>query len=797
MKQVCLLLVLSCIMLHASAQISLRGTVTDTDGLPLTGAHVWIQNSYFQTTTDEAGNYVLTGIKSGSSLMKVSYVGYEPYESLLKLRRDTAVNITLNESATISEAVIVSAIRASQNTPTTFKTLNKEDISRNNLGQDLPYMLSHEPSVVATSDAGGGVGYTGMRIRGSDITRINVTINGIPLNDPESHVVYWVDVPDIASSVNSLQLQRGVGSSTNGAGAFGASMNLETNTIQKIPYATLNLGAGSFNTWKTSFQAGTGLINDHWFFEGRGSTIKSDGYIDRASSDLKSYYFQGGYTDSKTLIKALAFGGTERTYQAWWGIDEYTMNIDRTFNWAGAIQKEDGSYDFYKDQVDQYSQNHFQLHVSRKISQTLSLNVSGHYTKGKGYYEEYQQSDDFSDYGISPLYLGKDSILNEGVYDIIYHDTITSSDLVRRRWLDNHYYGITWSLRYLTRKLDLVFGGAINKFDKAKHYGEVIWAQYALETPNDYRYYDNTGFKTDFNVFTKAAWTPVEDLTFYGDIQYRTIRYKNGGLGSDLNLLDIDEAFDFFNPKVGISYNLNLGNIYISYGIAHREPIRDDYTDAPDGEKPKPETLGNLEMGIRKSHPNYQYHVNYFLMNYRNQLVLTGAINDDGVFIRKNAGKSYRMGFEISAGYKPIRLLEVSGNLSLSLNKTDFSQEVNSEIITYKNTAISFSPSLVSGTQVRIFPVKNMELEWRTKYVGKQYLDNTENEALSLDPYFLNDARFSYLWSQEKMPAVEFTLLVQNLFNVEYESNGSVYDGSPYYYPQAGINFMAGIAVKF
>ncbi len=798
MKQVCLLLVLSCLSWHAGAQISLRGTVTDEKGEPLTGAHVWIHNSYYQTTTDEAGNFAFKALRPGTFPLRVSYVGYDTYESALKLGGDSVVRVMLKESATISEAVIVSAVRASQNTPTTFKTLNKEEISRNNMGQDLPYMLSHEPSVVATSDAGGGVGYTGLRIRGSDITRINVTINGIPLNDPESHVVYWVDVPDFASSVNSLQLQRGVGSSTNGAGAFGASMNLETNTIQKEPYGMVSLGAGSFNTWKTSFQAGTGLIHDHWYFEGRGSAIGSDGYIDRASSQLKSFFLQGGYTDSKTLIKALAFGGTERTYQAWYGVDAYTMSQDRTFNWAGVIFRNDGSYDYYDDQVDQYTQNHYQLHVSRKISQSLNLNVSGHYTLGKGYYEEYRQDDDFADYGLNNLYFGKDSVLNGGVYDVFYHDTITNTDLVRRRWLHNHYYGVTWSLRYLTPKLDLVIGGAINKFDKAKHYGEVIWAEYALESPNDYKYYDNTGFKTDFNVFTKAAWTPVEKLTLYGDLQYRTVRYKNHGIGSHLETLAIDEAFDFFNPKIGVSYNLNLGNVYISYGVAHREPIRDDFTDALEGEKPKPETMGNLEMGIRKSHHNYQYHVNYYLMNYKNQLVLTGAINDDGAFIRRNAGRSYRTGVEISAGYKPIRLLEVSGNLSLSVNKTDYNQvDGEGEMVSYKNTSISFSPAVVSGTQVRVFPIKNMEMEWRMKYVGKQYLDNTENDALSLDPYLLNDARFSYMISGEKTPSVEFTLLVQNIFDVEYESNGSVYDGTPYYYPQAGINFMAGIVVKF
>jgi len=798
MKQVCILLVLVCFSWHAGAQFSLRGTVTGSNNEPLTGAHVVLMNNYYQTTTNETGLFEFQGIRSGTYRIKASFIGYDAYDELIDISSNTELNIVLHESATVSDAVIISAVRATENTPTTFSTISKEEIGRKNTAQDLPYMLNHEPSVVVTSDAGAGVGYTGLRIRGSDITRINVTINGIPLNDPESHAVYWVDIPDFASSINSLQLQRGVGSSTNGAGAFGASMNIETNTFQSKPYGIVSLNAGSFNTWKTSFQAGTGLIKDHWYFEGRASALGSDGYIDRASSDLSSFFIQGGYYDDKMLIKAVAFGGKERTYQAWYGIDASKMDIDRTFNWAGAISIDDDSISYYDDQTDNYSQNHYQLHISRRLSKSVHLNISGHYTRGKGYYEEYRQDDSFQDYGLNNLFFGRDSALNGSEYEYFYHDTVTNTDLVRRRWLDNHYYGVTWSLRYQKEKIDFAVGGALNKFDNARHFGEIIWAEYALKSPKDYEYYENTSFKTDFNVFGKAAWTPVKALTIYADLQYRTILYKVHGIESHLNQVAINETFQFFNPKLGITYQLKPGTLYASYSVAHREPIRDDYIDAVNGEKPRPEMLGNLEMGIRKKEQNFLYSFNFFLMNYRDQLVLTGEINDDGAYIRKNAGKSYRSGFEISAGYKPVRYFEIAGNLSLSVNKTDYRQTNDeNQIITYDNSTISFSPSVISGAQIRLFPVKNLEINWLMKYVGKQYLDNTENKSLTLDPYFVHDARIAFLVTKQKLPDIEISFLVNNIFNTLYESNGAVYGSDAYYYPQAGTNFMAGMNIKF
>jgi iron complex outermembrane receptor protein len=784
MKQVIALLASACLSWQAMAQHSLSGTVTDNEQQALAGAHVQLNGTFYQTVTNTDGLFVFRGLKDGEYAISVSFVGFETIRQSLHVANDLTLNLAMKESATVSDAVIVSAVRASRNTPTTFATINREEIERQNLAQDLPYMLANQASVVTTSDAGAGVGYTGLRIRGTDMTRINVTINGIPLNDPESHAVYWVDVPDIASSVNSLQIQRGVGSSTNGAGAFGASMNLETAVNQSKPYGLVSASAGSYGTYRTSFQAGTGIINNHWYFEGRGSSVGSDGYIDRASSALTSFFMQAGYSGSKTLVKAMAFGGSEKTYQAWYGIDGYTMETDRTFNWAGAVFDNDGTMWFYKNQTDNYKQNHYQLHLSHQLTKTLTLNVAGHYTYGRGYYEEYVQDQAFNEYGLDSLFIGG--------------DTVSSTDLIRRRWLDNHYYGTTWSLRHKTNSTDIILGGSWNKYDNARHYGEIIWADFASNSNPDRPYYDNTGHKSDFNSFVKAAWMPIEKLTLYGDLQYRHIAYQAGGIESHLQQFNIDERFDFVNPKVGVSFDSRIGSVYASYAVAHREPIRDDYVDAAPGEKPEPEILGNLEVGLRKTTAAYNYAVNYFLMNYRNQLVLTGALNDDGEYIRKNAGKSYRTGAEITGGFIVNTHLQADGNLTLMTSRTDYRDtDAEGTIREYNNTDISFSPQVIGSLRVRVIPIKKLSMEWQLKHVGRQFLDNTENSDLKLDAYTVNDLRARYLVHAEKIGDIEFNILINNVFNVLYESNGYAYDGSPYYYPQAGTNVMAGFTARF
>jgi iron complex outermembrane receptor protein len=797
MKQVILLLAFVCGCVQAYAQFTLEGKITGNDNEVLHGAHVVLKDTPFKTVSDSVGHYALKGIKPGRYLLQTSFIGYDTKEMMVNVTGNTTCDVVLIETAVVSDAVIISAVRASTNTPTTFTLLNREEITKNNLARDLPYLLSLEPSVVTTSDAGAGVGYTGLRIRGSDITRINVTINGIPMNDPESHAVYWVDIPDIASSVNSLQLQRGVGSSTNGAGAFGASMNLETSSFQRKPYCQLNASAGSYKTWKTTLQAGTGLIDNHWYFEGRASAIGSAGYIDRASSKLGSYFLQGGYYHEKMLVKAIVFSGNEKTYQAWYGIDKATLKNDRTFNWAGAIFEDDGSIRFYDNQTDNYRQDHYQLHVSRSLIPSLSLNFSGHYTYGRGYYEEYRQDEDYADYGLRQLYFGRDSLFTGEGYRYFYHDSVFTTDLIRRRWLDNHYYGLTWSLRKTGSAAELILGGAINAYDPGRHYGEIIWARTSSQAEPGFTYYDNTASKKDFNVFFKAAFSPVKKLTLYGDLQYRHITYEVAGTTRPGLTVNIQETFDFINPKAGVSYQCGAGTLYASYSIAHREPIRDDYLDALPGEKPSPETLGDLEIGIRRRGVDFYYAANYFLMNYINQLVLTGEINDDGEYIRKNTGKSYRTGVEFLAGFDLSRQFSVNGNLALSINRTNF-RSVNEEgtIINYDNVNISFSPWMIGGAQLIYNPVKNIELAWQLKYVSKQYLDNTGNEDLMLDDYLVNDLRIDYTLAHIK-PEITMNLQVYNLFNNLYESNGYVWGTDPYYYPQAGIHFMAGISMKF
>jgi iron complex outermembrane receptor protein len=426
------------------------------------------------------------------------------------------------------------------------------------------------------------------------------------------------------------------------------------------------------------------------------------------------------------------------------------------------------------------------------------MNLSGHYTYGRGYYEEYRQDEPFADYGLDNLYFGKDSVPEGESYRIFYHDTLSTTDLIRQRWLDNHYYGLTWSFHVLKGKTDLILGGAYNKYDNARHFGRIIWSEYAEPGGYENDYYNNMSFKNDLNVFIKVTWSPVSRLNVYGDLQYRHITYSASGTESHLNPVSINETFDFLNPKAGISYDLKAGTLYASYSIAHREPIRDDYIDALPGEKPESETLGNLELGIRKTGSGFRYAVNYFLMNYVNQLVLTGEINDDGAYIRKNTGKSYRTGLEVSATGNLGNLVELSGNVSISINKTDYKQQGdNGEIVEYHNTDIAFSPGTTAGLQIRVFPLPNFETDWLVKFVGNQFLDNTENRDLMLDSYLVNDLRVAYLFSHKKMPQMEFTLMVNNLFNTLYESNGYVYDRVPYYYPQAGINVLAGLNIRF
>jgi len=678
------------------------------------------------------------------------------------------------------DAVLVSAVRATAKTPVSFSNLGKKEIAPRNLGQDIPMLMNFMPSVVTTSDAGNGVGYTGIRVRGSDATRVNVTINGIPYNDSESHGTFWVNMPDFASSVESLQLQRGVGTSTNGAGAFGASLNLLTDSYAAKSTGEISNSFGSFNTRKHTVKFSTGLMNDHFEIAGRLSNIASDGFIDRASSDLKSYFLQGTYVAKNTLIKALVFGGTEKTYQSWNGLSDPEKLInDRTFNSAGMFTDELGNTRFYDNETDNYKQDHYQLHWNQKISDSWSTNLAFHYTKGYGYYENYQEDAEFADFGLVPV-AGQ-----------------TNTDLVRQKLLDNDFYGTTFSLNYKKNKLDVLVGGGWNKYE-GSHFGKVIWSRFASQSELGDRYYDDDAIKVDGNIFVKANYQLTEKLSLYGDLQYRRVSYKADGVQADF----VNDAFKFFNPKAGLNYSLNPNNnLYFSYAKANREPNRDDYENGT----PKPEKLDDFELGWRYDSQRVRLNVNGYYMKYKDQLVLTGALNDVGAPVRENVGDSYRLGLEIEASVKITDKFYLKPNLTLSQNKNeDFYFQKDGTLQNLGNTNIAFSPNVVAANQFVVLPIKGLQLALLSKFVGDQYMGNVDSEFSKLKSYAVNDFNASYeIQTKSIFRSITVSALVNNIFDYKYESNGYFgtedFSDPGYvgYYPQAGINFIAGLTLKF
>jgi iron complex outermembrane recepter protein len=799
----------------ASAQHQLSGTVRDaqtTRALP--GATVRLLGTNKGTVADELGNFVFNNLPSGEYQINVSFVGYAEKTEHVNLSQDQSVNVSLDELAILTDAVVVSSTRADEKTPATYSTVSREKIQQQNFGQDLPFLLNWTPSVVTTSDAGTGVGYTGIRIRGSDATRVNVTINGIPYNDSESLGTFWVDIPDIASSSQSIQIQRGVGTSTNGAGAFGASVNVETNRRNETPYAEITNAFGSFNTRKHTLSVGSGLLHDHWVIDARVSKIMSDGFIDRASSDLQSYFFSGGYYSRKTILKAIVFGGKERTYQSWYGVPQSRLNNDQDAMLITAMNEgwnetqtanllNSGTRTFnpylYQNQVDDYQQDHFQLHFSQRLKKEITFNAALHYTPGKGYYEEFRFDDDFEKYGLTPVIIGD--------------STIASADLIRRRWLDNDFYGFTYSLNVDKEKWSLIVGGAWNRY-VGKHFGQVTWSEVSV-VPTEYQYYFNQGDKRDFNSFVKLNYDLTDRLNGYVDVQHRHIAYDACGLESRQNTFGIDKEYSFWNPKAGLVYALNNRHqLYSSFAIGNREPVRDDFVDNP-GSTPQHETLRNVEIGYRATGSRHALQFNYFLMDYKNQLVLTGAINDVGASVRTNVDKSYRTGIELVGLVKLSNKFQWNANLTLSKNKiADFTEvlydygvnfdEYNVVERKYSNTDIAFSPNIIAGSQFSYHPFANAEVAWLSKYVGKQYLDNTANNERSIAPYFINDVRISYSWKPSFAREIAFSVLFNNVLNELYESNGYTwgYGGGGveyrenYYFPQAGRNLMAMITLK-
>jgi iron complex outermembrane receptor protein len=671
------------------------------------------------------------------------------------------------------DEVLVSAVRVTSKTPVSFSNLDKKEIKFRNLGQDIPILMNYLPSVVTTSDAGNGVGYTGIRVRGSDATRVNVTINGIPYNDSESQGTFWVNMPDFASSVESLQLQRGVGTSTNGAGAFGASLNMLTDSFAKESTGEISNSFGSFNTRKHTVKFSSGLMNDHFELAGRLSVLKSDGYIDRASADMKSYFLQGTYVGKSALIKALVFGGTQKTYQSWNGIDAETLHDNRTFNSAGIFTDEFGQTRYYDNETDNYQQDHSQLHWNEKVSKNWSTNLAFFYTKGKGYYENYKENAKFSSYGLTP-------IISNGT-------TVNKTDLVRQKWLDNDFYGTTFSANYKDEKLDFIFGGGYNKYE-GNHFGKVIWARYASQSELGDRYYDDFATKTDGNIFAKANYQLTEQISLFGDLQLRNVHYKANSYETGV----VNDSFNFFNPKAGLNYNFDVNNtIYFSYARANREPNRNDY----EGGNARPEKLNDFELGWRYATNKVQFNTNVYYMGYKDQLILTGKLDDVGSPIRSNSEKSYRLGLEVDATITLSEQLIIRPNFTLSANK-NIDLAVAGE--NYGTTDIAYSPSVIVGNILVYTPTKNLHVSWLQKFVGEQYMNNIELPAAKLADYFVNDLNVSYeIKPKSIFKSIVITGLVNNILDKKYVSNGYMWDVYPSYYPQAGINFLAGLTLKF
>ncbi|MCM4163875.1 MULTISPECIES: TonB-dependent receptor [unclassified Arenibacter] len=689
------------------------------------------------------------------------------------------------------DEVLVSAVRVTKQSPVTFTNLTKEQIKPRNLGQDIPVLMNFLPAVVTTSDAGAGVGYTGIRVRGSDGTRVNVTINGIPYNDAESHGSFWVNMPDFASSTESLQLQRGVGTSTNGSGAFGASLNVLTDAVSDEAFGQISSSIGNFGTLRNNLKFSTGLLNDHVEIAGRLSRISSDGYIDRASSELDSYFLQGSYVDDNTLVKALLFGGHEITYQAWNGIDAATLKSDRTFNSAGIYTDENGNTQFYKNEVDNYRQNHFQLHWNEQITDNWNTNLAIHFTKGRGFFEQYREDDDFSTYGIEPI--------------TIDGEDVDKTDLIRRRWLVNDFYGTTFSANYDKERLNLILGGGWNKYE-GSHFGEIIWARFSNNRDYEDRYYDDSSTKTDLNLFAKANYSFSDQWSAYGDVQYRTIGYTANGEDTGL----VDDTFNFFNPKLGITFDLNRNNnFYLSYARANREPNRNDYESG----SPKPEKLNDYELGWRYISPNVQLNTNVYYMGYKDQLVLTGELNDVGAPLRANVGDSYRLGLEVDATIALGNEFKIRPNVALSKNRNrDFVFQRDGELQELGDTHISFSPDIIIGNVFTYQPKENVLFSLLTKFVGEQYMGNIDSEGSKLDAYSQTDFNVQYeINTNSFIKSIVLSGLVNNIFDSLYESNGyfytfdddysvpgtiTTYEGAGYY-PQAGINFLVGATFNF
>ena len=782
MKKITIFLFLFVSILANAQSYTLSGKVVDKNKQPLAGASVFVKEIKKGTSTNFDGNFSIN-LQKGSYTVEVSFIGYTTISEKITLSKDEEYVIELQTGSTVLEEVLVSAVRVNADVPVTFSNLSKKEIAKRNLGQDIPVLLNYLPNVVSSSDAGAGVGYTYMSVRGSNGERINVTVNGIPYNDAESHGSFWVNLGDFASSTQNLQLQRGVGTSTNGSGAFGASLNILTDAVSEDASAEINNSFGSFGTRKHTVKFSTGKINDHIEVAGRLSNIYSDGYVDRAFADLKSYYLQGSYTDENTLIKAITFGGKEKTYQAWEGLTIDQLKEDRRQN----------PYT-YENEVDDYNQNHYQLHWNEKLNDNWSTNIALNYTKGSGYFEQFKEEEDAEDFN---------NLIVDG------------SDVIVRRWLENDFYVFNFNTNYKTDKINLITGVSYSNYT-GKHFGEIIWGEDLAPNVNIRdQYYFSDAKKTDFSLFAKATFDISDKLAGYLDLQGRFVGYQTAGLTSKRKAIDVDANFSFFNPKFGLTYKINENNnLYTSFAVANREPNRNDFENGVT----TPETLNDLEFGWRLKSENIKLNTNIYYMDYKNQLVLTGALDDVGAPVRATSGSSYRLGLEIDADIRLNDYFSIRPNAAFSSNKNRsffITRDGVAEPQALGKTDLSFSPDVVVGNIFTYKPLENLQFSFLSKYVGKQFMSNfssaiSDNDVL--DNFFTSDFNVVYEIKPTKIfKSIVFSALVNNIFNKEYVDRGYYYtfddtwsnagvtttvDGAGYY-PQATRNFLVGVSLKF
>lgn len=780
------IMLLSLLITAQTSSNSFKGQVVEKgSGNPIAGATINIGNKLI--SANEQGLFIVSVPKPGN--LTISSIGFENGSFTIPSNFDKLHIFELKPFQLFLQPLEVKAIRASDRSPFTKTNLNKSAINKLNLGTDIPFLLNQTPAVVVNADAGNGVGYTGIRIRGTDATRINVTLNGIPYNDAESMGTFFVNLPDFSSSINSIQIQRGAGTSSNGASSFGATINMSTNEFNSKAYTEFNNSIGSFNTIKNTIKAGTGLIGNHFTLDARVSKITSDGFIDRASSNLKSFYISAAYINKKSSIRLNVFSGKEKTYQAWYGVAESLLRTNRTNNPAGTEKA--GSP--YENQTDNYTQTHYQLFYNTAINEYWSFNTAFFLTKGNGYYEEYKADQRYSRYGLPNV--------------VVAGNTITRTNLVRQRWLDNDFYGQIISLQYKKNKHEFTLGGGWSVY-KGSHFGTIPFMEVG-KVPSGYKYYDLPATKNDANVYAKWQYFIAKNISLFTDLQLRTVKHSMNGF-SDNPTLNISRSFTFFNPKAGIAYNKNNWNGYISYAVARKEPNRDDFQASPINQ-PTHETLHNWELGIEQKNSKYSIGLTAYYMKYNNQLVLTGAINDVGAYTRTNIPNSYRAGIEIQAAAAVKNWLNINGNISLSKNKikafTEYIDDYDNGgqlSFEHRNKDISFSPSLVAAMGINFTPVQDLELSLLNKWVSKQYLDNTQTEQRKLNGFYTQDLRAIYTIKSKILKEAQLIFQLNNLHNKKYEANGYTYSyfaggeviTENFYYPMAGRNFMLALNIR-